>query len=103
MSDAVTSVGAIRAADKVTYTDHFGGDSEGPVSTAMHLLQAVDPHEDNYTEQVALSALSAMQGVRVWPLITSDMLMRVHSVQVSRSAVVELPFDCRGEGRWAPS
>ena len=91
MADAVTSVRAIRAADKVTYIDHFGGDSEGPVSTAMHLLQAVDPHEDNYTEQVALSALSVMQGVRVWPLITSDVLMRVHSVQVSRSAVGELP------------
>ena len=103
MADALTSVRAIRAADKVTYTDHFGGDSEGPVSTAMHSLQAVDPHEDNYTEQVAFCALRAMQGVRVWPLITSDMLMRVHSVQVSRSAVVELPFDCRGEGRWAPS
>ena len=35
MADAVTSVRAIRAADKVTYTDHFGGDSEGPVSTAV--------------------------------------------------------------------
>ena len=35
MADAVTSVGAIRAADKVTYIDHFGGDSEGPVSTAI--------------------------------------------------------------------
>ena len=35
MADAVTSVGVIRAADKVTYIDHFGGDSEGPVSTAI--------------------------------------------------------------------
>ena len=33
MADALTSVRAIRAADKVTYIDHFGGDSEGPVST----------------------------------------------------------------------
>ena len=32
MSDALTSVGAIRAADTITYIDHFGGDSEGPVS-----------------------------------------------------------------------
>ena len=38
MADAVTSVGVIRAADKVTYIDHFGGDSEGPVSTAILLL-----------------------------------------------------------------
>ena len=29
MADALTSVRAIRAADKVTYIDHFGGDSEG--------------------------------------------------------------------------
>ena len=35
MADALTSVRAIRAADKVTYIDHFGGDSEGPVSTAV--------------------------------------------------------------------
>ena len=35
MADAVTSVGAIRAGDTITYTDHFGGDSEGPVSTAI--------------------------------------------------------------------
>ena len=35
MADALTSVRAIRAADKVTYIDHFGGDSEGPVSTAI--------------------------------------------------------------------
>ena len=39
MADALTSVRAIRAADKVTYIDHFGGDSEGPVSTAVLLLQ----------------------------------------------------------------
>ena len=42
MADAVTSVGAARAADKVTYIDHFGGDSEGPVSTAVlarHFIQ----------------------------------------------------------------
>ena len=32
MADAVTSVGA---GDTITYIDHFGGDSEGPVSTAM--------------------------------------------------------------------
>ena len=38
MADAVTSVGAIRAGDTITYTDHFGGDSEGPVSTAILLL-----------------------------------------------------------------
>ena len=36
MADAVTSVGAIRAGDTITYIDHFGGDSEGPVSTAIH-------------------------------------------------------------------
>ena len=35
MADAVTSVGAIRAGDTITYNDHFGGDSEGPVSTAI--------------------------------------------------------------------
>ena len=35
MADAVTSVGAIRAGDTITYIDHFGGDSEGPVSTAI--------------------------------------------------------------------
>ena len=37
MADAVTSVGAIRAGDTITYIDHFGGDSEGegPVSTAV--------------------------------------------------------------------
>ena len=29
MADAVTSVGAIRAGDTITYIDHFGGDSEG--------------------------------------------------------------------------
>ena len=39
MADALTRVRAIRAADKVTYIDHFGGDSEGPVSTAILLLQ----------------------------------------------------------------
>ena len=41
-ADALTSVRAIRAADKVTYIDHFGGDSEGPVSTAVlarHFIQ----------------------------------------------------------------
>ena len=38
MADAVTSVGAIRAGDTITYIDHFGGDSEGPVSTAILLL-----------------------------------------------------------------
>ena len=63
----------------------------------------MDPHEDIYTEQVAISALSDMQGVRVWPLITSDMLMWVHSLQVSGSAVAELPCGCRGEGKWARS
>ena len=36
MADALTSVRAIRAAEKVTYIDHFGGDSEGPVSTARY-------------------------------------------------------------------
>ena len=39
MADAVTSVRAIRAGDTITegitYMDHFGGDSEGPVSTAV--------------------------------------------------------------------
>ena len=35
MADAVTSVGAIRAGDTITYIDHFGGDSEGPASTAV--------------------------------------------------------------------
>ena len=63
----------------------------------------MDPHEDIYTEQVAISALSDMQGVRVWQLITSDMLMWVHSLQVSGSAVAELPSGCRGEGKWARS
>ena len=31
MADAVTSVGVIRSGDTITYIDHFGGDSEGPV------------------------------------------------------------------------
>ena len=35
MADAHTSVRAIRAADTITYIDHFGGDSEGPASTAV--------------------------------------------------------------------
>ena len=35
MADALTSVRAIRAADTITYIDHFGGDSEGPASTAV--------------------------------------------------------------------
>ena len=35
MADAVTSVGAIRAGDTITYIDHFGGESEGPASTAV--------------------------------------------------------------------
>ena len=42
MADALTSVRAIRAADTITYIDHFGGDSEGPVSTAVlasHFIQ----------------------------------------------------------------
>ena len=61
MADAVTSVGAIRAGDTITYTDHFGGDSEGPVSTAILLLHKRYTGEDIYTEQVAFTALSGMQ------------------------------------------
>ena len=61
MADAVTSVGAIRAADKVTYIDHFGGNSEGPVSTARYSTFIAQRYtgEDIYTEQVAFAALSA--------------------------------------------
>ena len=64
----------------------------------------MDPHEDIYTEQVAISALSDMQGVRVWPLITSDMLMWVHSLQVSAArspssrAVAEVKVNGRARG-----
>ena len=69
----------------------------------------MDPHEDIYTEQVAISALSVTQGVRVWPTHFTSvfrygfMLMWVHSLQVSGSAVAELPCGCRGEGKWARS
>ena len=64
----------------------------------------MDPHEDIYTEQVAISALSVMQGVRVWPLITSDMLMWVHSLQVSAArsassrAIAEVKVNGRARG-----
>ena len=52
MSDAVTSVGAIRAGDTITYIDHFGGDSEGPVSTAILLL-----HKGTQVKTFTLSKL----------------------------------------------
>ena len=59
MADAVTSVGAIRAGDTITYIDHFGGDSEGPVSTAGNTFaEAGDFLLDIYTEQLAFGTLS---------------------------------------------
>ena len=63
MADAVTSVRAIRAGDTITYNDHFGGDSEGPVSTAILLLHKGTQVKtfNIYTEQVAFTALSDMQ------------------------------------------
>ena len=58
MADAVTSVGAIRAGDTITYIDHSGGDSEGPVSTAILLL-----HKGTQVKTFTLSKLPSPHSV----------------------------------------
>ena len=94
MADAVTSVRAIRAADKVTYIDHFGGDSEGPVSTAVlarHFIQNFGrrPMKKNY-----LDTHTHGQSVKIGLAFQCNGLWANEST-CERSAVGELPCDCR--------
>ena len=74
MADAVTSVGVIRAADKVTYIDHFGGDSEGPVSTAILLL-----HKGTQVKTFTLSKLPSRHSVHTTECRERNSLLQICS------------------------